>query len=394
MLAADHYPRVEGVPPQVLNVSTVTEADQAHLRRTLELAERGRGRTSPNPVVGAVVVSADGEVIGEGYHHVHGGPHAERVAIESCSKDTTGGTIYVSLEPCAHTGKQPPCTDAIIEAGLARVVYASDDPTEKASGRGPGMLRDEGIEVAAAQGEIAAAARMINQPFRKHAKTGRPHVLFKSAQTLDGKVATASGDSQWISSEESRQLAHRFRAECDAIAVGIGTALADDPMLTARFEGVEDDRQPIRVVFDSEARLPLDSALVTSAREAQVIVVAGRAAPREALASLEAMGVDVIVASGENEAARVVSALNELGSRDVQSLLLEGGPHLAGAFFEAGEVDWLTLFLAPIVLGGKQARASVEGSGVERVADAYRALRVQSNRIGDDLLITAFMREW
>ncbi|MFT4049894.1 MAG: bifunctional diaminohydroxyphosphoribosylaminopyrimidine deaminase/5-amino-6-(5-phosphoribosylamino)uracil reductase RibD [Solirubrobacterales bacterium] len=377
-----------------MNSATITQADEKHLRRTLALAERGRGRTSPNPVVGAVVVDAEGEVIGEGYHHVHGGLHAERVAIESCSKDTTGGTIYVSLEPCAHTGKQPPCTEAIIEAGLARVVYASDDPTEKAAGRGPGILRDEGIEVVGAQGEIAAAARMINQPFRKHAKTGRPHVLFKSAQTLDGKVATASGDSQWISSEESRQLAHRFRAECDAIAVGIGTALADDPLLTARVEGAVDDRQPTRVVFDSEARLPLDSALVGSARDVPVVVVASRAAPREALASLEAMGVDVIVASGENEAARVVSALNELGSREIQSLLLEGGPHLAGAFFEAGEVDWMALFLAPIVLGGKQARASVEGSGVEKVADAYHALRVQTDRIGDDILVSAFMREW
>jgi diaminohydroxyphosphoribosylaminopyrimidine deaminase/5-amino-6-(5-phosphoribosylamino)uracil reductase len=236
---------------------------------------------------------------------------------------------------------------------------------------------------------------MINQPFRKHAKTGRPHVLFKSAQTLDGKVATATGDSQWISSETSRELAHRFRAECDAIAVGIGTALADDPQLTVRVEGLGAEKsQPARVVFDSEARLPLDGALVTSAREIPVIVVASRAAPREALASLEAMGVDVIVASGENEAARVVSALNELGSREIQSLLLEGGPHLAGAFFEAGEVDWLTLFLAPIVLGGKQARAAVEGSGVEKVADAYRALRIQSDQIGDDLLITAWMREW
>lgn len=380
--------------PRVLNTTTISETDEQHLQRTLELAERGRGRTSPNPVVGAVVVSAEGEVIGEGYHHAYGAPHAERVAIESCSKDTTGGTIYVSLEPCAHTGKQPPCTDAIIAAGISRVVYASDDPTEKASGRGPGILRDEGITVVSAQGELAAAARLINQPFRKHAKTGRPHVVFKSAQTLDGKVATASGDSQWISSEESRAVAHRFRAECDAIAVGIGTALADDPMLTARVEGVEDDRQPMRVIFDSEARLPLDSALVRSAREVPVVVVASRAAPREALASLEAVGVDVIVASGENEAARVVSALNDLGLRNVQSLLLEGGPHLAGAFFEAGEVDWLTLFLAPIVLGGKQARAAVEGSGVERVADAYRALRIQSDRIGDDLMISAFMREW
>lgn len=377
-----------------MDTTTITDTDQAHLRRTLELAERGRGYTSPNPVVGAVVVNAEGEVIGEGYHHAHGAPHAERVAIESCSRDTTGGTIYVSLEPCAHTGKQPPCTEAIIGASLARVVYASDDPTEKASGRGPGILRDEGIEVVAAQGEIAAAARRINQPFRKHAKTGRPHVLFKSAQTLDGKVASATGDSQWISSEASRELAHRFREEVDAIAVGIGTALADDPMLTARVENSPLDRQPTRVIFDSEARLPLDSALVKSARDVPVLLIASRAAPREALASLEALGVDVIVAAGENEAARVVSALNELGSRSIQSLLLEGGPHLAGAFFEAGEVDWLALFLAPIVLGGKQARSSVEGAGVERIADAYRALNIQSDRIGDDLLITAFMREW
>jgi diaminohydroxyphosphoribosylaminopyrimidine deaminase/5-amino-6-(5-phosphoribosylamino)uracil reductase len=377
-----------------MNTALLTDQDVAHLERSLELAERGRGRTSPNPVVGALVVAPDGEVIGEGYHHVYGGPHAERVAIESCSKDTTGATIYVSLEPCAHEGKQPPCTEAIIEAGITKVIYASDDPSEKASGRGPGVLRDEGIEVIAAQGEIATKARLINQPFRKHSKTGRPHVLFKSAMTLDGKVATSTGDSQWISSEASRELAHRFRAEVDAIAVGIGTALSDDPQLTARFEGASEDRQPIRVIFDSEARLPVDGALVTSAREVPVIVVASRAAPREALASLEAAGVDVVVASGENEAARVVNALNELGSRDVQSLLLEGGPHLAGAFFEAGEVDYLTLFLAPMVLGGKSARAAVEGSGVEKIADAYHALAMQCDRIGEDMLITARMREW
>ncbi|MFY9265419.1 MAG: bifunctional diaminohydroxyphosphoribosylaminopyrimidine deaminase/5-amino-6-(5-phosphoribosylamino)uracil reductase RibD [Solirubrobacterales bacterium] len=371
----------------------LTDQDVAHLERTLELAERGRGRTSPNPVVGAVVVK-DGEILGEGYHHVFGGPHAERIAIESCSKDTTGATIYVSLEPCAHEGKQPPCTQAIIDAGITRVVYASDDPTEKASGRGPGVLRDEDIDVQAARGEIAARARLINQPFRKHSKTGRPHVLFKSAMTLDGKVATATGDSQWISSAESRTLAHRFRSQVDAIAVGIGTALSDDPRLTARHTEIDDERQPIRVIFDSEARLPIDGALVSSARDVPVIVVASRAARREILESLEAVGVDVIVASGENEAARVVSALNELGTRGIQSLLLEGGPHLAGAFFEAGEVDRLTLFLAPLVLGGKQARGAVEGSGVEKIADAYRALTMQCDQIGDDMLIHARMREW
>jgi diaminohydroxyphosphoribosylaminopyrimidine deaminase/5-amino-6-(5-phosphoribosylamino)uracil reductase len=320
--------------------------------------------------------------------------HAERAALEACSEDPAGSTVYTSLEPCAHEGKQPPCTDALIEAGVARVVYASDDPTEKASGRGPGMLRDEGIDVVAGVGEIAANARMINQPFRKLAKTGRPHVIFKSAMTLDGKVATSTGDSQWISSEASRAIAHRIRAEVDAIAVGIGTALSDDPLLTARHQEIEDERQPIRVVFDSEARLPIDGALVSSAKEVPVILVASRAAPREALTALEAAGVDPVIASGENEAARVVSALNELGHRGIQSLLLEGGPHLAGAFFEAGEIDWVSLFLAPMVLGGKQARAAVEGSGVEKIADAYRALAMQCDRVGEDLMITARMREW
>jgi diaminohydroxyphosphoribosylaminopyrimidine deaminase/5-amino-6-(5-phosphoribosylamino)uracil reductase len=376
-----------------MNHALLTDQDVAFLERTLELAERGRGRTSPNPVVGAVVVR-DGNVIGEGFHAEYGGLHAERAALENCSEDPAGATIYVSLEPCAHEGQQPPCSDAIIEAGIARVVYASDDPTEKASGRGPGNLRDEGIEVVAAQGEIASKARLINQPFRKLAKTGRPHVFFKSAMTLDGKVATSTGDSQWISSESSRMLAHRIRAEVDAIAVGIGTALSDDPQLTARHEDIADNRQPARVVFDSEARLPIDGALVSSAKEVPVIVVASRAAPREALTALEAAGVDLIIASGENEAARVISALNELGSREIQSLLLEGGPHLAGAFFEAGEIDWIGLFLAPMVLGGKQARAAVEGSGVEKIADAYRALTMQCDRVGDDLMITARMREW
>jgi diaminohydroxyphosphoribosylaminopyrimidine deaminase/5-amino-6-(5-phosphoribosylamino)uracil reductase len=377
----------------MMNQATLTDQDVRHLERALELAENGRGRTSPNPMVGAVVVR-DGDVLGEGYHAAYGELHAERAALESCGGDPSGATLYVTLEPCTHEGKQPPCTDAIVNAGIARVVYAADDPTEKASGRGPGVLRDEGIEVVAAHGEVAARARLQNQPFRKLAKTGRPHVLFKSAMTLDGKVATANGDSQWISSEASRVIGHQARVERDAIAVGIGTALSDDPRLTARHEEIEAQRQPTRIVFDSEARLPIDGALVSSAREVPVIVVASRAAPREALEALDAAGVDLIVASGENEAARVVSALNELGQRGIQSLLLEGGPHLAGSFFEAGEVDEVCLFLAPMVLGGKAARAAVEGVGVEKVADAYRALTMRCDRVGEDLLISARMREW
>src|SRR5207249_629778 len=216
-------------------------------------------------------VVRDGAVVGEGWHERYGGPHAEVNALRAAGDAAAGATLYVSLEPCCHHGKTPPCTDAIIAAGISRVVVASDDPSEKASGRGLGILRDEGIDVDVAGGELAGRARLLNQPFRKRARTGRPWVLFKSAMTLDGKVATCAGDSQWISGEESRYRAHHWRAECDAVAVGIGTALADDPLLTARVEGVY--RQPRRVVFDSLARLPLTAKLVRDAREIAVTVV-------------------------------------------------------------------------------------------------------------------------
>src|SRR4051794_6934689 len=343
-------------------------------------------------MVGAVVVR-DGVVLGEGFHTRAGALHAEREALAACAgADTTGATMYVSLEPCCHHGRTPPCTEAIVEAGIGRVVIGSDDPHEHASGRGPGILRDEGIDVVLADGELAARARRLNQPFRKHARTGRPHVLFKSAMTLDGKVATRTGDSKWISGEDSRARAHRWRAECDAVVVGIGTALADDPQLTARIPGVE--RQPRRVVFDSEGRLPLDSLLVRGAPELPLTVVVGRAAPRTATDALEVSGADVIVATGENEPARVRSALDQLGAKGITSILLEGGPKLAGAFLDAGEVDCLALFIAPVVLGGGSARDPLEGEGAEKIAEAVRALSLDVERIGDDVLLEARMKEW
>ncbi len=374
-----------------MSETTVTESDARHLARAIELAERARGHTSPNPLVGAVIVKGD-RVLGEGYHTGAGHPHAEREALAACEEDTAGATLYVSLEPCSHQGRTPPCTDAIVEAGIVRVVVASDDPTEKASGRGLGMLRDEGIAVDVLNGELAATARLQNQPFRKHARTGRPLVIFKSAMTLDGKVATSTGDSQWISGEASRARAHRWRAESDAVVVGIGTALADDPLLTARIEGVS--RQPRRVVFDYQGRLPLASKLVQSGSEAQVTVVCSRAASRTTVEALEHAGVEVIVASGANEAARVEYALDELGARDVQSLLLEGGPRLAGAFLEAGEVDEARIFVAPILAGGAKARTAIEGQGAESIATAVRASGACVEQIEDDVLICARMREW
>ncbi|MDQ3632739.1 MAG: bifunctional diaminohydroxyphosphoribosylaminopyrimidine deaminase/5-amino-6-(5-phosphoribosylamino)uracil reductase RibD [Actinomycetota bacterium] len=369
-----------------------TQTDHTFLTRAIELAQRGLGRVQPNPVVGAVVVR-DEEVLGEGWHADFGGPHAEVQAIAAChGADLTGATIYVSLEPCCHQGKTPPCTDAILAARLGRVVVGSDDPTEKAAGRGLGILRDEGVDVDVADGELAARARLLNQGFRKRSRTGRPWVLFKAAMTLDGKVATATGDSKWISSERSRELAHRWRSTVDAVGVGIGTALADDPQLTARIDGVT--RQPRRVVFDSLARLGLDSQLVAHAGELPLSVVVSRAAPRQATDALETAGVDVVVATGENEPARVRSALGQLGDRDVHALLLEGGPHLAGAFFDAGEIDEVRFVLAPLLLGGRTARDPLEGEGVERISEAVRALTLDCERSGEDILVTARLKEW
>jgi diaminohydroxyphosphoribosylaminopyrimidine deaminase/5-amino-6-(5-phosphoribosylamino)uracil reductase len=377
-------------------MTITTDTDREHLGRAIDLARHGEGQVKPNPLVGAVV-AREGEVLGEGWHERYGGPHAEVNAIEACGgADLRDATLYVSLEPCCHEGKTPPCTEAILQAGIGRVVVASDDPTEKASGRGLGILRDEGIDVLVADGDLAARARLLNQPFRKHARVGRPWVLFKSAMTLDGKVATRAGDSQWISGEESRLLAHTWRASVDAVVVGIGTALADDPQLTARPEGVLADLpyQPRRVVFDSLARLPASSQLVSAVDRIPLTVVVSRAAARSDTDALEAAGVQVLVATGENEPARVRSALDQLGSDGIASVLLEGGPHLAGAFLDAGEIDEIRLFLAPILLGGRTARDPLEGEGVERISEALRALTFDCDRVGEDLLIAARLREW
>jgi diaminohydroxyphosphoribosylaminopyrimidine deaminase/5-amino-6-(5-phosphoribosylamino)uracil reductase len=377
-----------------MNGSVATEQHDTHLRRALALAERGRGSVSPNPMVGAVIAGPEGNLLGEGFHAELGGPHAEVAALTDARErgaDVTGATMYVTLEPCAHHGRQPPCTDAILAAGIARVVIASEDPTEKASGRGPGMLRDGGVEVIWAEGAIPAQARLLNQPFRKLARTGRPWVVMKSAITLDGHTATASGDSKWISGDASRELAHRWRADLDAVAVGIETAIADDALLTAR--GVGAARQPTRVIFDSSARLPLDGRLGRTATEAPVLVVAGPAAAPAAVDALTNAGVEVIVCGGEGPD-RVRAALDELGRREVSGLMLEGGATLAGSFHEAGEIDELRLFIAPVLLGGGDSRPLLAGLGPERIADAERALAVDWEPSGEDMLARVRMREW
>lgn len=352
-----------------INVAaTLTTEDRERLRRALELAERGRGRVSPNPLVGAVIVR-DGEVIGEGFHAELGDLHAERAALTDCrerGEEPAGATMYVTLEPCAHEGRQPPCVEAILEAGISRVVVASDDPSEKASGRGPGILRDGGVEVELAAGEEATAARLLNQPFRKHARTGLPLVTLKLAISLDGRTTTASADSPWISGPESRELVHRWRAESDAIAVGIDTVLADDPLLTARGESVH--RQPLRVVFDRQARLPLDSQLLATFDRAPVLVVVSPDAEADRRAALSEAGVEVLVADG------IEAALADLGRRGVTSLFLEGGRTLASAFIEVDAVDEARVFVAPLLLGDGERRVPVDKS--------------------EDRLITARFKEW
>jgi diaminohydroxyphosphoribosylaminopyrimidine deaminase/5-amino-6-(5-phosphoribosylamino)uracil reductase len=360
---------------------------------------------SPNPLVGALVVRGE-EVIGEGFHAELGGLHAERAALADAARrgeDTAGATMYVTLEPCAHQGRQPPCSEAVIEADLARVVIASDDPTAKAAGQGPGQLRAAGIQVdlidpptpsgaepAAASGsasaseaaEVARAARLLNQPFRKHGQTGLPWVLLKTAMSLDGRTSTPEGVSPWISGERSRELVHVWRGECDAIAVGIGTVLADDPLLTAR---LGEARQPVRVVFDSRARLPLDSQLLATTDEAPVTVVHGPDADRRRLETLLAAGAETIAAVGATPAERAAAALAELGRRGLTSLLLEGGATLAAAFAAADQVDEARVFVAPLLLGGPLADAPVAG---------LQGTFVEAKAVGEDTLIRTRFKEW
>jgi len=305
-------------------------------------------------MVGAVIVR-DGEPIGEGWHAELGGLHAERAALEDCRRrgeDPAGATMYVTLEPCAHHGRQPPCAEAVLGAGVARLVIASEDPSEKASGRGPGMLRDGGVEVELAAGEEAAAARLLNQPFRKHARTGLPLVTLKMAMSMDGRFAAPAGDERWITGERSRELVHRWRAESDAIAVGVGTVLADDPLLTARTPDAA--RQPTRVVFDRRARLPLDSQLLRTLDQSPLVVIVG---PEADAAALRDAGAEVVVA-GE-----IPAALAELGRRGATSLFLEGGPTLVAAFAEAGEIDEARVFVAPVLLGGSERRVGLDEPG-------------------------------
>ena len=366
---------------EVLNM--VRQEDIEYMRRAMELAERGVGFTNPNPMVGAVIVKG-GKVIGEGWHERYGEWHAERNAFKNCTVSAEGATMYVTLEPCCHYGKTPPCTEAIIEHGIARVVIGMEDPNPLVAGKGIALLREAGIEVVC--GIEEEALREQNRVFLKYISTRLPWVALKAAMTLDGKIATRTGDSKWITGAESRAYVHELRHRFMAILVGIGTVVADDPLLNCRIEG-RGVRQPIRVVVDSNARLALESQLVQTAGVYRTIVAYTRFAPEERVKALREAGVEMLLCGEKEGLVDVRNLLEQLGQFGIDSILLEGGGSLNYTFLTEGLVDELYAFTAPKIVGGMNAKTPVEGMGVEKMADAINLELKNILNIGDDVLL-------
>jgi diaminohydroxyphosphoribosylaminopyrimidine deaminase/5-amino-6-(5-phosphoribosylamino)uracil reductase len=350
------------------------------MRRALELAGRGRGYVEPNPLVGAVV-ERDGHVVGEGWHERYGGPHAEVHALAAAGEAARSATLYVSLEPCCHQGKMPPCTDAVLRAGIRRVVAAMEDPFPAVAGQGAARLRAAGVEVEV--GLCEAEARRLNAPYLKLLSSGRPWVHAKWAMTLDGKIATRTRDSRWISGKPSRHWVHELRGRVDAIVVGIGTVLADDPLLTARPPG---PRTAARVVLDSHCRTPATSQLAVTAREVPTIIV-GAAVPPGRAAELRALGCEVLTLPGVDGRVDVGALLEELGRRRMTNVLVEGGAGVLGSLLDAGAIDEVHVFVAPSLAGGANALTPVGGRGVERIADVARLEQWRFEDVGGDLYI-------
>jgi diaminohydroxyphosphoribosylaminopyrimidine deaminase / 5-amino-6-(5-phosphoribosylamino)uracil reductase len=358
-------------------------ADAVFMRRALELAERGRGRTSPNPMVGAVVVRA-GRVVGEGAHLRAGGAHAEIAALVAAGQAAGGATLYVTLEPCDHHGRTPPCAPAVAAAGIVRVVAALSDPNPLARGGGA-RLRAAGVTVEV--GLLADEAERQNRAWLTAIREGRPHVTLKAAATLDGKIADVHGGSKWITGEAARAHAHRLRAECDAIVVGVTTALRDDPALTVRL-GEPWPRQPYRVVLDTTARLAPDARLIQAGTPARALIAVGPDAPAARVTALERAGAIVLRTATRDGRVDVVALLAALSEREVRAVLLEGGGETHDAFLDAGVVDRVALFLAPLLLGGRAAPGVLGGAGRE-LKSAVHLGPLSVTPLGDDLLLEA-----
>ena len=355
------------------------------MARALELAARGAGQVSPGPLVGCVVVDKRGEVVGEGFYLFEGIKHAETLALEQAGGRARGATAYVTLEPHAHTGRTPPCTEALIRAGIARVVAPVEDPNPLVSGRGFRELREADIEVTI--GVLAAEAERINEKYVYALRRGRPFVHLKLACSLDGRIATSTGHAHWISGPESRARAHRLRRQYDAILVGSGTVVKDDPLLTDR-SGLPRRRPLLRVVLDEHLRLGPRSQLAQTARETPVLLFTSEKADAHRVSELETCGVEVLSAAAGGR--DLPAVLEELRRREIQSLIVEGGAGVAGAFLRVGLVDKASFFVAPLILGS-DALGAVSGAGPLTVPEAPRLRDVETHRHGDDVEITGYL---
>lgn len=365
-----------------------TEEDVRWMRRAMELAQRGEGAVNPNPLVGAVIVR-DGRPIAEGWHERWGGLHAERNALKRCTEPTAGATMYVTLEPCCHYGKTPPCTEAVIAAGIGRVVVGLKDPNPLVAGKGIARLEEAGIRVDC--GLLEEELRWQNRIFLKYIATRRPWVLLKAAMTLDGKIAARTGDSRWVTGGEARHRVHEMRRRHMAILAGIGTVEADDPMLNCRLEG--DPRQPVRIVADSSARIALGSQLVATARMFRTVVAHTDRADAAKLERLRAAGVETWRCAEKEGSLEIGDLLRQAGEAGLDSLLLEGGGTLNESFLRGGFVDEAAFFIAPKFIGGSDAKTPVEGRGIDRMADAVELERTVVERIGRDVLISGIIRK-
>lgn len=354
--------------------------DKDYMKMAIEIAKLGIGKTSPNPMVGAVIVK-NGRIIGQGYHERYGDLHAERNALKNCVEDPKGSTIYVTLEPCCHTGKQPPCVEAIVEAGIARVFVGGRDPNPKVSGKGNSYLRSHGVEVT--EDFMRKECDEINEIFLHFIRKKTPYIAMKYAMTLDGKIASVTGKSKWISCEKSREYVHKLRNKYRGILVGIGTVLKDDPLLTCRMEG---GRNPVRIICDSKLRIPLNSRIVQSAKEIDTIV-ATLSTDEDKISRLKDMGVEIMYAKEKDKSIDVDDLLIKLGQRNIDSILVEGGGTINWSFIESGRVNKIYSFISPKILGGKEALSAVTGLGFDSPNLARNYQFISASHIGEDILI-------
>jgi diaminohydroxyphosphoribosylaminopyrimidine deaminase/5-amino-6-(5-phosphoribosylamino)uracil reductase len=362
--------------------------DKTYMKMALSLAERGRGWTSPNPLVGAVIVK-DGKVVGKGFHQAAGGPHAEIFALEEAGDDAKGATLYVTLEPCNHTGRTPPCTHAILRSGITRVVAGMKDPNPRVTGGGLDYLRRQGLDVVV--GVCENECRRLNEIFIKYASTTLPFVMLKCAATLDGRIATRTGDSKWITNPHSRHFVHKLRHMADAVMVGIGTVVKDNPQLTTRLEGRKGS-DPMRIVLDTHLSIPSGARLLHLSSDSDTLIVTSSSVSPEKRKSLQRAGLQLLAMDCHEDHIDLKALVRELGRREITSLLIEGGSRVNGSALRAGIVDKVYMFYAPKICGGDDGAPICAGPGVERMEQSLKLKDISVHRFEDDVMIEGYLK--